>query len=247
MSTTMRIVLAAAAVAAVAFIGYQLLPNRGGVGTAPSTTASASARSTSSTSPTPSATPAPRSHLFVNASAEGPSVTLLAPARWHGDPGSGILISDRTEDPPDGAGMIGPFYGELYVYGDPCHWSTSTPASPVSTVDEFVAAITAQAGREASDPIDVTIGGYSGKSLILHVPDDADFSTCDEGAFASWKAASDPEPGPSRYSQGPGQIDELWILDVDGTLAVIDGGYYAATPAEYVDELRAIVQSMTFE
>ena len=47
--------------------------------------------------------------------------------------------------------------------------------------------------------------------------------------------------------RAPGQIDELWILDVGGVLVVIDTASYADTPAEHVEELRAIVESAVFE
>jgi hypothetical protein len=56
-----------------------------------------------------------------------------------------------------------------------------------------------------------------------------------------------PDLTPFRYHQDPGQIDELWIVDVDGELAVIDTGYYEGTPQIVRDELAAIVDSMTFE
>jgi hypothetical protein len=39
----------------------------------------------------------------------------------------------------------------------------------------------------------------------------------------------------------------VWILDVGGVLTVIDTTYYAGTPVEHVEELRAIVKSTTFE
>jgi hypothetical protein len=44
-----------------------------------------------------------------------------------------------------------------------------------------------------------------------------------------------------------GQIDEVWILDVGGHVVIIDWSYYPATPPSVVDELRAIVESTTFE
>jgi hypothetical protein len=142
------------------------------------------------------------------------------------------------------------FTGPLYVYGDPCHWESTTPATPATTVDELVAALAAQPSRDASDPVDVTVGGYAGKSITLHVPDDIaysaeEFTDCDQGYFGSF--GSDAEPGPARYHQGLGQIDELWILDVGGVLVTIDTAYYARTPAEHVEEMRAIVESATFE
>ena len=105
------------------------------------------------------------------------------------------------------------FGGDLYVYGDPCHWASTTPDTPATTVDELVAALAAQASRDASAPVDITVDGYAGKSITLHVPDDAVFSDCDRDTFGSWTVSLDSAPGldPYRYHQGPGQIDE----DVD--------------------------------
>lgn len=174
------------------------------------------------------------------------TVTIPAPG-WDGD-GGGTLGKGDDVDPQDGAGMI-VFTGPLYVYGDPCDWSTTRPDTPASTVDEIVAALSAQASRDASAAVDITVDGYGGKSITLHVPNDAaysagEFTDCDEGYFASWGVPGDD---PARWSQGPGAIDELWILDVDGVLTVIDTQYWAVTPAEHVEELRAIVESATFE
>ena len=92
--------------------------------------------------------------------------------------------------------------------------------------------------------------GTPGKSITLHVPDDAvysgeEFTDCDEGYFGSWTVGPDLEP--YRYHQGPGQIDEIWAVDVDGVLTVIDWTHYAGTPAEDLAETRAIVESATFE
>ena len=175
------------------------------------------------------------------------TLTISAPG-WYGEtPNEGILVKNENSDPPDGAGMIF-FGGDLYVYGDPCEWSTTMPDTPATTVDEAVAALTAQASRDASAPVDITLDGYAGKSITLHVPDDAVFSECDERRFASWAGGGDAlSVGPSRYQQGPGQIDELWILDVDGVLTVLDAAHYAQTPADHVDEMRAMIESITFE
>jgi hypothetical protein len=113
-------------------------------------------------------------------------------------------------------------------------------------VDEVVAALAAQASRDASAPVDITLDGYAGKAITLHVPDDADFTQCDEGSFGSWSQGT-TDLSPHRYAQGPGQIDEVWVLDVDGLMAVIDWTHYAGTPQADVDELQAIVESTTFE
>jgi hypothetical protein len=169
------------------------------------------------------------------------TVTIAAPD-WYG-PDSGLLAKGD-------AGMI-VFAGEdLYVYGDPCKWATTRPARPSTTVDAFVAALSAQKSRDATKPVDVTVGGYAGRSITVHVPDDANFSLCDRdngnrGTFGSWTMASCSDP--CRFNQGPGQIDKLWVLDVDGELVVIDGAYYEGTPQTVIDELEAIAESATFK
>ena len=53
--------------------------------------------------------------------------------------------------------------------------------------------------------------------------------------------------GPSRYHQGGGQVDELWILDVDGAVTILDAMYRPDTPAALIDEVRTIAESATFE
>jgi hypothetical protein len=260
MNKLVPIGLGVAAVVGVLAIGTQLLgPSASGVGGAPAASPSAAASPT--TEPTPSAAapsaspvtglPVGSPYLLIVEDGLLGTVTVPAPG-WGGD--GGIMKKDDSVDPPDGAGMI-VFVGVgLYVYGDPCQWSSTTPDTPATTVAAVVDALTAQASRDASAPVDVTLDGYTGKSVTLHVPDAAvftgpvgneEFSDCDQGFFGSW--GTDDEPTPSRYHQGPGQIDELWILDVDGVLVVIDTAYYADTPVEHVEEVRAIVASITFE
>ena len=252
MNKFVTIGLGAAAVVAVLLIGSQLLAspttNLGGPG----------AETTPTVEPTATAEPsrAPEGLL-----PEGPHVlndgepleggptlrtTVSIPAPdWYGEAAGGILIKNDNSDAPDGAGMI-TFFGDLYVYGDPCEWATTRPDEPATTVDELVTALGAQASRDASEPVDITVDGYAGKSITLHVPEDAVFSACDQGTFGSWGLPGD-DVTPFRYHQDPGQIDELWIVDVNGELAVIDTAYYAGTPPEHVEELRAIVDSISFE
>jgi len=245
MNNFARVGLAAAAVVVVLFLGSRLFgspsPSVGGPGVEPTATAEPSVQPSVEPSPTPVGLPE-GSHALWD---EGVAMTVDIPGPgWYGVPAGGILVKNDTADAPDGAGMI-VFTEDLYVYADPCRWSTTTPDAPATTVDEVVSALSAQASRDASAPVDVTLDGYEGKSITLHVPDDAVFSECDQDTFGSWGVESESTPG--RYSQDPGQIDELWILDVDGELVVIDTAYYEGTPAEVVDEMRAIVESTTFE
>jgi hypothetical protein len=258
MNMTLKVGVAAVIVAVAALVGINYLagPSVGGPG--PSESISPSAIEATPT-PEPSLAPpsvAPEGLLpegvhvlndgepLDGSPTLGTTVTIPAPD-WYGETGGGILVKSENPDAPDGAGLI-TFFGDLYVYGDPCAWATTRPDQPATTVEELVNALAVQASRDASEPVDVTVDGYSGKGITLHVPDDAAFSDCDQGLFGSWGVPGD-DVTPWRYHQDPGQIDEVWIVDVNGELAVIDMAYYAGTPTEHVEELRAIVDSMTFE
>jgi hypothetical protein len=216
----------------------------GGPGSSP--TASPEASHTPAPSPTPAGNEVGEFLLYDGRYGGSVPITVTIPASgWHGDSGAGILVKNDNPDAPDGAGMVGPFAGQVYVYGDPCQWRTTTPDSPATTVDEAVAALRSQPSRDPSEPVDITVDGHAGKSITLHVPDDAVFTDCDRGEFRT--LVEDPIADLARYHQDPGQIDEVWILDVNGELMVFFAAYYAGTPAEHVAELRAILESMTFD
>jgi hypothetical protein len=80
-------------------------------------------------------------------------------------------------------------------------------------------------------------------SITLRVPEDAVFSDCDHGEFRTLVIG----PDCARYHQDPGQIDQVWIVDVDGELIVTDAAYYEGTPQVVRDERDAILDSITFE
>jgi hypothetical protein len=254
MNTFLKFGIAAVVVAAAVLIGINTFgaSGVGGPGLDPST---APADATATPAPTPSPTPfglLPEGpHVLATGEDPGGQVALpvsvtIPALGWYGEPGGGILAKNDNVSGPDGAGMIGPFVGELFVYGDPCRWSTTRPETPATTVDGFVAALAGQASRDASEPVDITVDGYSGKEITLHVPEDAVFDDCDLGLFGSWGVPGRDE-SPYRYHQDPGQIDVVWALDVDGTLAVFDWSYYAETPQDDIDELRAIMESIDIE
>jgi hypothetical protein len=137
--------------------------------------------------------------------------------------------------------------GDMYVYGDPCHWASTTPATPVTTVDEAIAALSAQPSRDASAPADVTYDGYAGKYITLHVPDDAVFIACDEGQFRT--LVEHTISGPFALHENPGQFDLFTVLDVKGELVIFDLAYFEGvegTPRSVFDEMARIMESVIF-
>lgn len=244
MNKIFTIGLGAAAVVVALFVGAQLFGSpTGGFGSqttpSPDPTATPSA-SVAEPSPSAAAGLPEGPHLLIDGGVPV-TVTVAAPA-WDGDPGTGILEWGPGADRPDGAAMIGFEGREYYVYGDPCTWSTTRPDTPATTVDDLIAALASQAGREASAPEDITVDGYAGKKIILAMADDVVLDDCEE----EFPLFGVPGDDLARYSQGQGQIEEVWAVDVDGLIVVLDGLYYPDTPADAVDELRAILGSMTF-
>jgi hypothetical protein len=258
MSKLFAIGLGAAAVVVALVVGARLLgPAPSGPGTAQTTAPSMTAAASPSPDK-PSASVAgglpmgPFTIQDAEAVDNAPRMAVTIPASgWTALPAFGGLSKGEDDDPPQ-AGVLAwawPAGTGLYVYGDPCRWQSTAPGTPATTVDEFAAALAAQPSRDASAPVDVTVGGYPGKSITLHVPNDAPtraeaFKDCDQDTFASYGIQPNE---PSRYHQGPGQVDELWIVDVNGALAVIDAMHRADTPTELIEEMRAIAESATFE
>jgi hypothetical protein len=251
--------LGAAAVVAALFIAVQLLSSPDG-GTGGQSTPSATPGATQE--PTPEATPSPSADAFLpdgpiliwdpQLEAEGPqggatiTVTISAPEwQFHDDYQYLQKGTDGVDDAVVWPGSLPPGTG-YYVYGDPCRWESTRPENPASTVDDIVAALAAQPTLDASEPVDVTIGGYAGKAVSLHVPEDANHGDCDGGEAAMYQVEGLPA-GPSLVYGEAGQTNELWFLDVEGSIVMLLGRYLPDTPDESVEELRAIVESATFE
>lgn len=255
MNKTVPIIVAAAAVVVIALIGFGALGGTGGFGGPGPSDAEPPATTAPTTEPTPSpSADAETTLLIADGQADDPEdqyppLTVTVPTGWGIDDPTGVLIGDSA-DPPAGAFMMVFAEREYWVYGDPCQWSSTKPDTASSTVDELVEALANQASREPSTPEDITVDGFAGKKITLHVPDDAAFEDCDDGSFGYWASIDlefgDDGSSPSRHAQAPGQVDTLYILDLDGVIMIIDASYYAETPAEDIATLEGIVESGSF-
>ena len=202
MNKFLAIGLGAAAVVVALFVGSQVFSspnaNIGGPGADPTPTATA--EPTPEPTPTPSAEAGlPQGPFVVDdplAPDGAPSITVTIPSSgWSHDPEvAAIGKGDDVANLPEAAILLwtnAPGTG-FYVPGDPCMVTSTRPDTPATTVEDIVAALAAQASRDASEPVDVTVGGYAGKSITLHVPDDAAFDECEEGEFVSYGTEEDP-------------------------------------------------------
>lgn len=152
-----------------------------------------------------------------------------------------------------GADVVGMSVWDVaQVPGHPCHWKRSmSVVGP--TVDDLVDALTSQKLRDPTDPTDITLAGHDGRYLEWSVPSDwivtgdSNFKGCDDPGnghqdFVSWLGRDEGD----RWQQVAGQIDRLWVLEVDGQTLLVDATYTPATPEAVREELDQVVASLRF-
>jgi hypothetical protein len=247
--------LGAAAVVAVLLIGSNLLgsgsPAPGGAPAA-SEAPSEPAPSTSPTGAAEGSLPVGAPFVWSDGSGDAVPVTVTPPAPgWSGETGWFALGMNQDSGPPNEVYVLLFSTGTAWtVPGDACHMESTLPDTPSATIDELVAAFSAQTPGDASEPVDITVDGHAGQSITLRVPSDVDFADCDFGSYCLFLDPGIDAPlvdACARPLQGPGQVEELWIVEVDGNLVVIDAASWEETPAELVDEQHAMIDSITFE
>ena len=178
MNSIVKFGLAAAAVVAVIVVGAQLFGSPGGLGAGPTPTPEPTASpEPSMAEPSPSAAADLDGPFVLGLSDELPITVSIAAPGWSAVD-EVFVAKGGNMSPPDGAAVLGPWHGfDFYIPADPCQWSSTMPDTPAMTLDEIVTALASQASRDASEPVDVTVDGHSGKSITIHVPDDVGFSS----------------------------------------------------------------------
>ena len=173
----------------------------------------------------------------------------LRPSRLHGGGARWVVDTRRRlhhQGGPDALGLSVWDVGEVPRH--PCRWQgTETESGP--TVDDLVEVLTSQRLRDASAPSEVTLAGHEGLYLEWSVPDDwivtgdSAFQGCDDaGDFVSWWG----KDAGQRYQQVAGQVDRLWILNVEGQTLLLDATYSPDTSAADREELEHVVASVRF-
>ncbi|HET9416271.1 MAG TPA: hypothetical protein VFP30_01900 [Candidatus Limnocylindria bacterium] len=181
--------------------------------------------------------------------ADYPPFDVTVPDRWSSI--DGWVLSGPADD--GGSSVSIAFWNVDQVYGHPCQWE-GTLFDPGPGVDELAAALEQVPMRAPTEPMAVELGGRSGTYLEWSVPEDlafdedGNFPECDDDGeghsdFRSWTGTGWAS---TRYQQGPGQVDRLWILDVDGQRLVIDGFSMPGATDEELAEMVAVVESIQF-
>ena len=85
----------------------------------------------------------------------------------------------------------------------------------------------------------MTVDGHHGKAIELTLT--TDIATCPTG-FWLWGDSSD-----GRYLQGNGEMNRIYVLDVDGARRTFFARFPAITTAADRAELEAIIESIKID
>lgn len=160
------------------------------------------------------------------------------------------VVDGRAEECNSGWGPT--FWIVDNVYSDPCDPNSELEPSLGPSVDDLVAALTSLPGYEATTPAEVTVSGFPGVEFELTAPEYGD--ECPH--HRTWSTAS------VARSMMPGETNRIQILDVDGVRLALTIVEYAHTTeyeqslglpfdanAHVADqpELRRMLESIHFE
>ena len=169
----------------------------------------------------------------------GLQITFSIPEGWRGTD-RGVVDSDLGADAPGGAALS--FWTVTNVYTDPCRWRESAARPPVgASVNDLVQALARQHRHPSGQRLKIDVDGHDGTEIRLTVPDNIDIDTCSNDEFHTWQSLEG-----DRYQQGPGQIDQLFIVSVEGTRLVIDASYFPDTSQQVRSALFDMVRSVHF-
>ena len=211
----------------------------------PDTAPPASPSPTSGSAPTPSSAPTP---LPLTAGLQGPldpgtyvtaspflsRLTFSLPPGWFADVGGpyAVFLDPGISAVSDDDGLV-KFVIFDKVFADPCHPDQGLLSpQPGGSVDDLANALASLPSLAATTPTDVTVAGYHGKQLTLTAP--TNVTTC-----SFWQL-----PLGAQNTMVPGQLDRVWILDVNGQRLVIDASEVPGESAADRASVQAILDSI---
>jgi hypothetical protein len=136
------------------------------------------------------------------------------------------------------------------VYADACHWQTSVlhpfdlphghDANGMVFEEGYEHPLITQAGRLASAPTQFEQDDRWILRIELVTPAELDLATCDQGQFRSWTGVG----GDVNSHHAPGQVDVVYLVDVDRRPLLIDASYQPGSTDENRSELEDVLASM---
>ncbi len=232
MSTPLKLVAIGAALVAALAAGAVFVGGGASNMTAtPSPTLAPTATPSLSPVPLKAGSLAPGTYLVTPYEANPLRWTVSVPAGWSAFEEFAIVGPER----PGNIGTALLLGTKVGVPTDSCN-AMGTP--PAATVDDFIAAVQARDDWDVSEPVDVTVDGYTGRRIDIELP--ADVGACGSNSDY-WVTTEDSKDG--FYAQAPSNRFTFWALDVEGVPWVFLRSTFAAVPAEEISETDAMVES----
>ncbi len=121
------------------------------------------------------------------------------------------------------------------MFADPCHTESGPIDPPIArTVDGIVTGLGQMPGFDVGSISDIVVGRHAGKAFELTNTVDTSTSACSRGQMLPlWTY---PEGGEAATNGG--LLEQLWVVDVDGTAVIIARGGIGIDP---------VVASIDFE
>ena len=182
-------------------------------------------------------------------------LSMVLPDGWE-QATDGMYVKGRGEAP---AGVSIGAWSLRDVQVFPCRWSAGVVADPalMTTAAGQAEALAGWWGQDplmtvfsnsplapvATRPSGTTFAGYPARYLETLIYLGFDFTQCDAGQLVLWDGTN----GDIRYGLGPGELHRLWVVDVNGSVVVIDAASYPGTSATDQAELQAMLDSITIE
>jgi len=249
MNTLAKLATAAAAVAVVAIVGYNLLPANRGVGGGPASSPSLSPTPQPSPSTTPAAAMPPPGPLSVGTYTivvEGIPASFSVPAPgWAIDRFGSIGFGEGDFGQPDSAGLNFWQSAPENVYADPCAHTPLSPLPAASAAGLAAAAATIPGTDLITGPGAVTVGGHPAQHVVFTIREDI---ACDPKEFYLWyDESTGGASGGWRWGSELGSTHQVWIIDVDGVVVWIDSETFKGGKLDLDQQIQQIVDSIQFE
>ena len=179
-------------------------------------------------------------------------ISVVLPEAWQRATDE-MVVKQRGEGP---AGMSLGVWTVEDVWKFPCRWSGDVVADPalMKTAEGQAEALADYWGQDprmppysnsplapaSLRPRATTFHGYPARYLETLILQGFDFSQCDAGQLVLWGGTD----GHVRYGLGQGELHRIWVVDVNGTVIVIDAATYPETSKADQTELQAMLDSI---
>ena len=189
----------------------------------------------------------PAGHYVVDRLFNG-RITFDLPENWTGlehNRGQALIVKTLDAQPFDQVGptvLLG-IYAVDRVYEDPCRDRDPATGAPATLVG-VLAGLTHAVGFEAGPIQDTTLDGLPAKVFDLRTSFDRE--DCRAIPFSQWSFRDQNGVGHGNGTSSGGH-QRLWLLDVDGTVILINADSGDDSNPGYVEELYEIVKSIRFE